>query len=99
MWWEEVECEGEVRRWEDGEGLDEDVGDGLIFGEVGVELVSVAESIESVICLMDVRTVTKVELLDVFQIELIINFKRQKGFILHCPQVIENVYKRSSLDT
>lgn len=40
MWWEEVEREREVGGWEDGQGLDEDVGDGFVFGEVGVELVS-----------------------------------------------------------
>lgn len=37
---EEREAEGEVGAGEDGEGLDEDVGDGLVAGEVGVELVA-----------------------------------------------------------
>ena len=40
MWWEERQAEGEVGAREDGEGLDEDVGDGLVAGEVGVELVA-----------------------------------------------------------
>ena len=39
---QEGESEGEVGAGEDGEGLDEDVGDGLVAGEVGVELVAVA---------------------------------------------------------
>lgn len=43
MWWEEVESEGEVGGWEDGEALDEDIGDGLVFGKVRVELVSAAQ--------------------------------------------------------
>lgn len=37
---EEVEAEGEVGRGEDGEGFGEDVGDGFVAGERGVELVS-----------------------------------------------------------
>jgi hypothetical protein len=37
---EEREAERKVRAGEDGEGLDEDVGDGLIAREVRVELVS-----------------------------------------------------------
>ena len=37
---EESEAQGEVGGGEDGEGLDEDVGDGLVTGEVGVELVA-----------------------------------------------------------
>lgn len=40
MAWKEGETEGEVWAGEDGEGLDEDVGHGLIAGEVWVELVS-----------------------------------------------------------
>lgn len=40
MRWEEVQGEGEVGGGEDGERLDEDVGDGFVFGEVGVELIS-----------------------------------------------------------
>ena len=39
---QEGEAEGEVGAREDGEGLDEDVCDGLVAGEVGVELVAVA---------------------------------------------------------
>jgi hypothetical protein len=35
------QAEGEVGAGEDGEGLDEDVGDGLVAGEVRVELVAV----------------------------------------------------------
>ena len=42
MWGEERQTQGEVGAGEDGEGLDEDVGDGLVAGEVGVELVAVA---------------------------------------------------------
>jgi len=37
-----VEGEREVGGGEDGEGFDEDVGDGFVFGEVGVELVPAA---------------------------------------------------------
>jgi hypothetical protein len=37
---EEREAERKVWAGEDGKGLDEDVGDGLIAGEVRVELVS-----------------------------------------------------------
>lgn len=35
-----MQAEGEVGGGEDGEGFDEDVGDGFVAGEVGVELVS-----------------------------------------------------------
>jgi hypothetical protein len=41
MWWEERKAEREVGAGEDGEGLDENVGDGLVAGEVWVELVAV----------------------------------------------------------
>jgi hypothetical protein len=41
VWWEEREAKGEVGAGEDGEGLDKDVGDGLVAGEVWVELVAV----------------------------------------------------------
>lgn len=37
---EKSEAEGESRRWEHGESLDEDVGHGLWLEEVGVELVA-----------------------------------------------------------
>ena len=40
MWGEKRETKGEVGAREDGESLDEDVGDGLVTGEVGVELVA-----------------------------------------------------------
>lgn len=40
MWGEKRETEGEVGTREDGESLDEDVGDGLILGKVRVELVA-----------------------------------------------------------
>jgi hypothetical protein len=39
---QEGKGEREVGAWEDGKGLDEDVGDGLVTGKVGVELVAVA---------------------------------------------------------
>lgn len=42
MWWEEGESKREVGAWEDSEGLDEDVGNGLVAGEMWVELVAVA---------------------------------------------------------
>lgn len=41
MWWEKVEGETEVWRWESSEGFDEDVRYGFVFGKVGVELVAV----------------------------------------------------------
>lgn len=41
VWGEEMEAEAEVRRGEDGEGLDEDVGGGFVAGKVGIELVAV----------------------------------------------------------
>lgn len=37
-----MEAEAEVGAGEDGESLDEDVGDGLLFRKLGVELVAVA---------------------------------------------------------
>lgn len=40
MWREEREREAEVWRGEDCERLDQNVGDGLVAGEVWVELVS-----------------------------------------------------------
>ena len=39
---EEGEAERKVGGRKDGEGLDEDVGDGLVTGKVGVELVAMA---------------------------------------------------------
>ena len=39
---QEGKGEREVRAGEDSKGLDEDVGDGLVAGKVGVELVAVA---------------------------------------------------------
>lgn len=39
---QEGEAKGEVGAGEDGESLDEDVGDGLVAGEVGIKLVAVA---------------------------------------------------------
>jgi hypothetical protein len=39
VWWEKGEAQGEVGAGEDGEGLNEDVGDGLVAGQVWVELV------------------------------------------------------------
>jgi len=39
--WEEVEAEGKVGGGEDGEGFGEDVCDGFVAGEGGVELISV----------------------------------------------------------
>jgi hypothetical protein len=53
MCWEEVQAEGEVWGGEDGEGLDEDIGDGLVAGEVWVELVS--ESTVRVLYLEDIK--------------------------------------------
>ena len=47
MWGEERQSQGEVGAGEDGEGLDEDVGNGLVTGEVGVELVSVRREVWS----------------------------------------------------
>jgi hypothetical protein len=40
VWGEEGDAQAEVGTGEDGEGFDEDVGDGLVAAEVGVELVS-----------------------------------------------------------
>lgn len=39
---EERQAEREVGAGEDGQGLDEDVGDGLVAGQMGVELVAAA---------------------------------------------------------
>lgn len=36
-----MQAEGEVWAWEGGQGLDEDVGDGLVPGQVWVELVAI----------------------------------------------------------
>ena len=41
MWGKERETQGEVWTGEDGKCLDEDVGDGLVTGKVGVELVAI----------------------------------------------------------
>jgi hypothetical protein len=41
VWRKEMECETEVWSWEDGERFNEDVGYGFVFGEMGVELISV----------------------------------------------------------
>lgn len=63
--------EGEVGGGEDCQSLDEDVGNGLVFGEVGVELVS-AETMSLANCLScNVSKYMYIEV--VFQIELIIN--------------------------
>lgn len=40
MWGQERETEGEVGAGENSKGLDEDVGDGLVAGEVRVELIA-----------------------------------------------------------
>jgi hypothetical protein len=40
VWGKERETKGEVGAREDGESLDENVGDGLIAGKMGVELVA-----------------------------------------------------------
>jgi hypothetical protein len=65
----EREAEGEVGAGEDGEGLDEDVGDGLITRQVRVELVSEmpssAKGLVSVTCIAAAAD-------GFFQIELII---------------------------
>lgn len=50
------EAEGEVRAGEDGEGLDEDVGDGLVAREVRVELVAMQRA-GSATVLEDVRVI------------------------------------------
>lgn len=39
-----MQAEGEVGRGEVGERLDEDVGDGFVFGEMGVKLIAVISS-------------------------------------------------------
>lgn len=39
VWGEEVQAEGEIGRREDGECFNEDIGDGLVAREVGVELI------------------------------------------------------------
>lgn len=41
MRWEQRKTQGEIRAWEDSESLDEDVGDGLVACEMGIELVTV----------------------------------------------------------
>lgn len=64
----ERQAEREVGAGEDGEGLDEDVGDGLVAGEVRVELVAVGAP--SVAATQDGDT--KLMRADGVQIELII---------------------------
>jgi hypothetical protein len=82
MRWEKMQSEREVWGGKDGQRLDEDVGDGFVFGEMGVELVSkllfghVSKSFST----RHVRSFGKVV---VFQIELIIGLQRLEGFILH----------------
>jgi hypothetical protein len=68
----EREAEGEVGAGEDGEGFDEDVGDGLVAGEVRVELVSaVLLSVQEWAVVMCTAATV-----DSFQIELIIQLQR-----------------------
>ena len=78
MWGEERQTQGEVGAGEDGEGLDEDVGDGLVAGEVRVELVSVRRQnvlVSEAVLVLDfawcVCVQTRVR--RVFQLELISN--------------------------
>lgn len=68
---EERKAEREVGAGEDGEGLDEDVGDSLVLGEVRVELVS-----RTPLSATGTRFVLyQVVAVDGFQIELIIELQ------------------------
>ena len=76
MWWEKREAEGEVGAGKDGEGLDENVGDGLVASEVGVELVAAVSRLAG--CSEDTEsTIVEVERC---QIELIIRLQWAGGF-------------------
>lgn len=55
MWREEGKAQGEVGAGEDGESLDEDVGDGLVTGEVWVELVAGLSWLADVTMILEVQ--------------------------------------------
>jgi len=55
VWREEGEAQGEVGAGEDGESLDEDVGDGLVTGKVWVELVAGASWLADVTMMLEVQ--------------------------------------------
>lgn len=86
MWGEERQTQGEVGAGEDGEGLDEDVGNGLVTGEVGVELVAAA----SWLVRCNDGTGGTIAEAESCQIELIINFSGW-GDSVPIPRVIGNV--------
>jgi hypothetical protein len=79
-------AEREVWAGEDGEGLDEDVGDGLVAGEMRVELVAEYNALAQARSGITDRVVVVCDI----QIELIINFKGW-GDSVPIPQVIGNV--------
>lgn len=92
MWGEERETQGEVGARKDGESLDEDVGDGLVTGEVWVELVAAVPWL--VRCKADSGgTIAMAR--ESCQIELIINFSGW-GDSFPIPRVIGNVVVVSS---
>jgi hypothetical protein len=80
VWGEEREAQGEVGAGEDGESLDEDIGDGLVTGQVWVELVAAVSW--SVRC-NDTWGAVMVSG-ESCQIELIINFS---GGVIHAPSL------------
>lgn len=80
MWWQQREAEGEVWAGEDGESLDEDVGNGLVAGKVRIELV--AAQIWSVAMLADYAVRVTVSGGAAIQIELIIELQWEEGFSL-----------------
>lgn len=70
---EERKAEGESRRGEDGESLDEDVGDDLGLEEVRVELVAIASSATGSCMLYSLRLGVKSRVFGVSQCHGIVN--------------------------
>lgn len=73
---EESEAETEVGRREDGERLDQDVGDGLIATKVGVELVAVCSEKSALGLSKDKSVCAFAEKVVEDQIELIIGHQK-----------------------
>ena len=80
------EAEGEVRAREDGKGLNKDVGDGLVAGEMRVKLVAEC----AVLAKARSGVADKAVVVCDIQIELIINIGG-RGDSVPIPQVIGNV--------
>ena len=85
-----MEAEGEVGGWESSESLDEDVGDGLVAGEMWVELVAEILSVlwPEIVPENIYDNRKKEATVKQYQIELILNIVGREGFSLHGPRAI-----------